>query len=111
METRLDTGEKISLLDFIPENTVVWMQDWAFTWERLEIQEEDLGLFLDLANTEREIAAGQRLADEQGPGGGRNLFGNRNRTTPHRPTSGSGEHHTRLEKKKPTDTHSPTPPQ
>src|SRR5258708_2924395 len=53
METRLDTGEKISLLDFIPENTVVWMQDWAFTRERLEIQEEDLGLFLDLANTER----------------------------------------------------------
>lgn len=80
METRVDSGEKISLLDFIPENTVIWMQDRTFTRERLEIQEEDLDLFLDLTNTEREIAAGQRLA-EQGPEG-RNVFGNRNRSTP-----------------------------
>ena len=99
METRLDSGEKISLLEFIPENTVIWMQDWAFTRERLEIQEEDLGLFLDLANTDREIAAGQRLAAEQAPGGGRNMFGNRNRTTPVREASGSGEDEDRLIKK------------
>jgi transcription-repair coupling factor (superfamily II helicase) len=102
MEVRVDSGEKISLLDFIPENTVIWMQDWAFTRERLEIQEEDLGLFLDLANTEREIAAGQRLAaDEQGEGKGRNVFGNRNnRTTPSvRETPGPGEDEDRLEKK------------
>ena len=99
METRLDTGEKISLLEFIPENTVIWMQDWAFTRERLEIQEEDLGLFLDLANTEREIASGQRLAAEQNPAGGRNMFGNRNRTTPVREASGSGEEDDRMEKR------------
>ncbi|HTI09003.1 MAG TPA: transcription-repair coupling factor [Puia sp.] len=80
METRVDSGEKISLLEFIPANTVIWMQDRTFTRERLEIQEEDLDLFLDLVNTEREIAAGQRLA-EQGPEG-RNVFGNRNRSTP-----------------------------
>ena len=47
VENRPDTGEKISILDFIPENTVIWMQDWAFTRERLVIQEEELGLFLD----------------------------------------------------------------
>src|ERR1700761_819585 len=47
VENRSDTGEKISLLNFIPENTVIWMQDWAFTRERLVIQEEELGLFLD----------------------------------------------------------------
>jgi len=100
METRVDSGEKISLLDFIPGNTVIWMQDWAFTRDRLEIQEEDLSLFLDLANTEREIAAGQRLAAEPGAGGGRNVFGNRNRTTPSvREASGSGEDEDRLEKK------------
>jgi transcription-repair coupling factor (superfamily II helicase) len=48
VENRPDTGEKISLLEFLPENTVIWMQDWAFTRERLSIQEEDLGLFLQL---------------------------------------------------------------
>ncbi|HEY4108443.1 transcription-repair coupling factor [Puia sp.] len=48
VENRSDTGEKISLLEFLPENTVIWMQDWAFTHDRLTIQEEDLGLFLEL---------------------------------------------------------------
>ena len=47
VENRPDSGEKISFLDFIPENTVIWMQDWAFTRERLVIQEEELALFLD----------------------------------------------------------------
>src|SRR3984885_12295526 len=47
VEDRSDTGEKISLLEFIPDNTVIWMQDWAFTRERLIIQEEDLSLFLE----------------------------------------------------------------
>ena len=47
VENRPDSGEKISLLEFIPENTVIWMQDWIFTRERLAIQEEELGLFLD----------------------------------------------------------------
>ena len=47
VENRPDGGEKISLLEFIPENTVIWMQDWIFTRERLAIQEEELGLFLD----------------------------------------------------------------
>jgi transcription-repair coupling factor (superfamily II helicase) len=47
VETRFDAGQKVSLLDFIPENTVIWMQDWDFTRERLLREEEDLGLFLD----------------------------------------------------------------
>jgi transcription-repair coupling factor (superfamily II helicase) len=47
VEDRSDTGEKISLLEFVPDNTVIWMQDWAFTRERLIIQEEDLSLFLE----------------------------------------------------------------
>jgi transcription-repair coupling factor (superfamily II helicase) len=52
VENRPDTGEKISLLEFLPENTVVWMQDWAFTRDRLAIQEEELGLFLELPRPE-----------------------------------------------------------
>ncbi len=47
VETQFDTGEKAALLDFLPENTVVWMQDWQFIREKIEQQEEDLSLFLE----------------------------------------------------------------
>ncbi|WP_240965708.1 transcription-repair coupling factor [Pseudoflavitalea sp. G-6-1-2] len=47
VDTQFDSAEKISLFDFLPENTVIWMQDWAFTKERLMVQEEDLHLFLN----------------------------------------------------------------
>jgi transcription-repair coupling factor (superfamily II helicase) len=47
VDNRSDSGEKISLLEFIPAGTVIWMQDWTFTRDRLALQEEDLGLFLD----------------------------------------------------------------
>jgi transcription-repair coupling factor (superfamily II helicase) len=46
VDNRPDSGEKISLLQFLPENTVVWLQDWAFTRERLRIQEEELEQYL-----------------------------------------------------------------
>src|SRR6201999_3020515 len=55
IDNRPDTGRKISLLEFIPENTVIWMQDWAFTRERLAIQEEDLTLFIDHLQAEKVI--------------------------------------------------------
>ena len=65
VDTRVESGDKISLLDFLPENTVIWMQDWAFTRERLVIQEEDLGLFLDHMAEERE----RRVAAQAEAGG------------------------------------------
>jgi len=67
VENRPDTGEKISLLDFIPENTVIWIQDWAFTRERLVIQEEELGLFLDHIEQAKK-AAQQPAPDTRKPG-------------------------------------------
>ncbi len=41
-------GEKVSLLDFLPLNTVVWTEDWTFISEKIVQQEEDLELFLEL---------------------------------------------------------------
>ena len=41
-------GEKVSLLDFLPYNTVVWIEDWTFISEKIIQQEEDLELFLKL---------------------------------------------------------------
>jgi transcription-repair coupling factor (superfamily II helicase) len=61
VENRSDSGEKISLLEFLPDNTVVWMQDWAFTRDRLAIQEEELGLFLELP---RPAPAAKSIEDE-----------------------------------------------
>ena len=43
-----DTGEKISLLEFLPDNATVWMEDWEFIKEKIEQQEEDLSVFLEI---------------------------------------------------------------
>jgi transcription-repair coupling factor (superfamily II helicase) len=48
VDTQFETGDKVSLLEFLPENTVVWVQDWQFAKERILTQEEDLDFFLEL---------------------------------------------------------------
>lgn len=42
IETKFDTGAKISLLDYLPANTVFWFKDLAFMLEKLAKLEEDL---------------------------------------------------------------------
>ena len=51
VETQFDSGEKVSLFEFLPENTVVWTEDWQFIKEKIEQQEEDLELFLEVTKT------------------------------------------------------------
>jgi len=51
IETQFDVDQKISFFDFLPANTVIWMQDWPFVRERMEIQEEELRAFIDLGET------------------------------------------------------------
>ena len=48
VETQFETGEKVSLLEFLPENTVVWTEDWAFIKEKIELEEESLSIFLEM---------------------------------------------------------------
>lgn len=48
VDTQFESDEKVSLLDFLPQNTVVWFQDWQFAKERILTQEEDLDFFLEL---------------------------------------------------------------
>jgi transcription-repair coupling factor (superfamily II helicase) len=57
VDNRPDSGEKTSLLQFLPENTVIWLQDWAFTRERLVIQEEELDGYLHMTESARDIPA------------------------------------------------------
>ena len=47
VETQFGGDDKITLLEFLPENTIVWMQDWELTKDRLLTQEEDFQLFLE----------------------------------------------------------------
>jgi transcription-repair coupling factor (superfamily II helicase) len=42
VETQFTSGEKVSLLNFLPENTIVWSEDWEFIKQKIEQEEEDL---------------------------------------------------------------------
>ncbi len=48
VETQFETGEKVSLLEFLPENTVVWLKDWDVIKGKIEQQEEELDGFMGL---------------------------------------------------------------
>ena len=47
VETQFETGEKVSLIEFLPENTVIWLRDWNFIKDRIEQESENLSLFLE----------------------------------------------------------------
>jgi transcription-repair coupling factor (superfamily II helicase) len=54
VETQFNKSEKVSLLEFLPENTCVWLQDWDLIREKMLVQEEDLKMFIELqANSTR----------------------------------------------------------
>ena len=53
VETQFEEGEKTSLLEFLPENTVIWIKDRDLLMETLRNQEEDLELFLHRQSDER----------------------------------------------------------
>lgn len=47
VESRFKTEERVSLFEFLPKNTVLWMQDQALCLEKLKNQEEELKYFLE----------------------------------------------------------------
>lgn len=63
VETQFETGEKVSLVDFLPENTIAWIEDWEYIRGKIEQQEEDLDLFLDIMKRGSEKRA---VVDEDG---------------------------------------------
>ncbi|MEP7277082.1 MAG: transcription-repair coupling factor [Bacteroidota bacterium] len=62
VETQFEDGDKISLLDFLPENTAVWLQDWDVIREKIRVQEEDLHFFLNL---QKELIPGKKQTAEE----------------------------------------------
>lgn len=48
VETQFEEEDKVSLLEFVPENTVIWLQDWDIIRERILTQEEELQMYIEL---------------------------------------------------------------
>jgi transcription-repair coupling factor (superfamily II helicase) len=46
VETQFETGDKVSLFEFLPENTICWVQDWDVIKDKITTQEEDLELYI-----------------------------------------------------------------
>jgi transcription-repair coupling factor (superfamily II helicase) len=51
VETQFESGEKVSILEFLSENTVVWLKDWDVIKEKIDEQEADMQGFRALLDT------------------------------------------------------------
>ncbi len=56
-----EDDDKISLLEFLPENTVVWTEDWEFIKDKIEIQEEE---FRDWSQASGQAGSGTEVPKE-----------------------------------------------
>ncbi len=60
VETQFDSGEKASLFDFLPEQTIYWFANTSLSFDRLLQQEEDLQIFLEVKDQRATEAASSR---------------------------------------------------
>ncbi|MEP7373530.1 MAG: transcription-repair coupling factor [Chitinophagaceae bacterium] len=60
VDTQFEDEERISLFDFLPDNTIVWLQDFALCKERLIDCEEDLQSFLRIEETMKSEVGSQK---------------------------------------------------
>ena len=67
VETQFASGEKVSLLNFLPENTVVWSEDWEFIKQVIQQQEEDLkeAIRKDQNSTDKQLPINKRSQDDE----------------------------------------------
>ncbi|MBS1655850.1 MAG: DEAD/DEAH box helicase, partial [Bacteroidetes bacterium] len=52
VDTQFENEERVSLFDFLPENTIAWVQDYELCKERMLVCEEDLQLFLEYTHSQ-----------------------------------------------------------
>src|SRR5688572_6796392 len=64
--TQFDTEERVSLFDFMPANTITWIQDYDLVKERLGDDVEDLNAFLRI---QEELKAARELEKQSKPKG------------------------------------------
>ncbi len=56
-------AEKVSLLNFLPENTIVWTEDWNFIKEKIVQHVEDVEIFFDTQPGIKDKHAGEDQTD------------------------------------------------
>lgn len=66
IETQFESGEKVSLLNFLPENTIVWSEDWEFIRQIIEQQEEELKEAIDNQKSRSSKSQQEFNAEEEG---------------------------------------------
>lgn len=64
VDTQFEEEDKISLFDFLPGNTVVWMQDETFCREKMAETEDDIEAFLRWQAEQPASPAGKRSKQE-----------------------------------------------
>ncbi len=68
IETQFSEGEKVSLLEFMPEQTIIWCEDWEFIKDRIDQEMADVEAvfnFQQSANTNQtSISSRQEDEDE-----------------------------------------------
>ncbi len=63
VDTQFKNEDRISVFDFLPENTVVWMQDFELCKERLEDCEEDLQIFFRIQSEVKEQGTRDKIQE------------------------------------------------
>lgn len=61
IETQFDQSEKISLLEFLPTDTIVWLKDWDIIKGRIEELEEDLTAYISIS---KDFSSQTEISDE-----------------------------------------------
>lgn len=67
VDTQFGTEERISLFDFMPENTIVWIQDYALCREHLMDCEEELADYLQVQQRQKELKLQQPPSAKTNP--------------------------------------------
>lgn len=63
IDLQLNEGERISLLEFLPVNTIVWLQDFDLCKELLNESAEELKSFLEIQKALKEQETGRKATD------------------------------------------------
>lgn len=66
VETQFGTGEKVSIMNFLPDNTIVWCQSWEFIKGKIEQELEDVEEMIRLeasaANRQSSPLSGRHIS-------------------------------------------------
>lgn len=65
VDTQFSSEEKISLFEFLPENTIVWMQDCQLCEEHIKDGQDEVKGFLQLQEQLHANARSERLSDDR----------------------------------------------